>query len=168
MSTAFQKKVIADLAKNKVIAKEAVKFDAGKPPLALISRIALEEEAKVMEFGRQKYGTHNWRAGMDFSRLMDAALRHMYAFADGEDMDKETGLSHLAHARCCMAFLLEYQGVKVGTDDRFKREPCFASYSANWDGTVRTGLAPNGAAAMRHSSVNVRIAACGGTGERSI
>lgn len=121
MSTAFQKKVIADLAKNKVIAKEAVKFDAGKPPLALISRIALEEEAKVMEFGRQKYGTHNWRAGMDFSRLMDAALRHMYAFADGEDMDKETGLSHLAHARCCMAFLLEYQGVKVGTDDRFKR-----------------------------------------------
>ncbi len=121
MSTAFQKKVIADLAKNKVIAKEAVKLDAGKPPLALISRIALEEEAKVMEFGKQKYGTHNWRAGMDFSRLMDAALRHMYAFADGEDMDKETGLSHLAHARCCMAFLLEYQGVKIGTDDRFKR-----------------------------------------------
>jgi len=52
---------------------------------------------------------------------MDVAFRHMYAFADGEDMDKETGLSHLAHARCCMAFLLEYQGVKIGTDDRFKR-----------------------------------------------
>lgn len=110
-----------NLAKSKVSAKEAVKFDTGKPPLSLISRMALEEEAKVMEFGKQKYGTHNWRAGMDFSRLMDAALRHMYAFADGEDVDKETGLSHLAHARCCMAFLLEYQGVKIGTDDRFKR-----------------------------------------------
>lgn len=101
--------------------KEAVKFDTNKSPLGLISRIAIEEEAKVMEFGRQKYGAHNWRQGMDFSRLVDAMLRHTYAFADGEDFDKETGLSHLAHARCCAAFLLEYQGVKVGTDDRFKR-----------------------------------------------
>ena len=106
---------------KKPVAVEAIKFDAGKPPLGLISRIALEEEAKVMEFGKQKYGTHNWRQGMDFSRLMDAMLRHTYAFADGEDLDPETGLSHLAHARCCAAFLLEYQGRKVGTDDRFKR-----------------------------------------------
>ena len=110
-----------NFTKNKATVKEAVKFDAGKPPLALISRIALEEEAKVMAYGVGKYGTHNWRSGMDFSRLMDAALRHVYAFADGEDLDKETGLSHLAHARCCLAFLLEYQGVRIGTDDRFKR-----------------------------------------------
>ena len=54
---------------------EADKFDAAKPPLGLISRIALEEEAKVMAFGVAKYGTHNWRKGMDFSRLGDAALR---------------------------------------------------------------------------------------------
>jgi hypothetical protein len=106
------------LAKKK---PEAVKFDAGKPPLGMISRMALEEEAKVMEFGRQKYGRDNWREGMDFSRLVDAALRHVYAFADGEDHDKETGLSHLAHARCCLAFLLEYEGRKIGKDDRFKR-----------------------------------------------
>ena len=30
-------------------------------------------------------------------------------------------MSHLAHARCCLAFLLEYEGKKIGTDDRFKR-----------------------------------------------
>jgi hypothetical protein len=109
-------------AKKPLIAENcAVKFDAGKPPLGLISRTALEEEAKVMAYGVSKYGIHNWRAGMDFSRLMDAALRHVYAFADGEDLDKETGLSHLAHARCCLAFLLEYQGKSLGTDDRFGR-----------------------------------------------
>lgn len=100
---------------------EAKKFDTGKPPLSLISRAALEEEARVMAFGAQKYDAHNWRKGMDFSRLMDAALRHIYAFADGEDKDPETGLSHLAHARCCLAFLIEYEGTKIGTDDRFKR-----------------------------------------------
>lgn len=100
---------------------QAVKFDLGKPPLGLISRRALEEEALVMAYGAGKYGRDNWRQGMDFSRLVDAALRHLYAFADGEDKDKETGLSHLAHVRCCMAFLLEYEGVKIGKDDRFKR-----------------------------------------------
>jgi len=102
-------------------APEAVKFDGGKPPLSLISRYALEEEAKVLAFGAQKYGTHNWRQGMGFSRLVDAALRHVYAFADGHDKDEETGLSHLAHARCCLAFLLEYEGKKLGTDDRYGR-----------------------------------------------
>ena len=109
-------KQITPVAKN-----QAMKKDIGKPPFSLISRTALEEEARVMAFGAGKYGTHLWRQGMDFSRLVDAMLRHTYAFADGEDFDKETGLSHLAHARCCAAFLLEYQGVKVGTDDRFKR-----------------------------------------------
>lgn len=100
---------------------EADKFDTGKPPLGLISRRAVEEEAAVMEFGANKYGTHNWRDGMDFSRLVDSALRHVYAFADGEDTDPESGLSHLAHARCNLAFLLEYQGRQVGTDDRYGR-----------------------------------------------
>lgn len=106
-------------AKKPVVA--AVKFDEGKPPLGLISRTALLEEAKVMAFGEAKYGRHNWKGGMDFSRLGDAMLRHTYAFLDGEDFDPETGLSHLAHARCCAAFLLEYQGKKIGKDDRFGR-----------------------------------------------
>jgi len=100
---------------------EAAKFDGGKPPLSLISRYALEQEAMVMAFGASKYGRDNWRQGMDFSRLMDATLRHVYAFADGKDVDEETGLSHLAHARCCLAFLLEYEGKRLGTDDRYKR-----------------------------------------------
>lgn len=101
--------------------QEAVKFDTDKAPMSLISRRAIEEEAKVMAFGATKYGRDNWRKGMEFSRLMDACLRHVYAFADGEDLDKETGLSHLAHARCCLAFLLEYEGKKIGKDDRYGR-----------------------------------------------
>lgn len=109
------------MATKKLALPPGKKLDEGKPPLSLISRTALEEEAKVMAYGVKKYGTHQWRGGMDFSRLVDAALRHVYAFADGEDKDKETGLSHLAHARCCLAFLLEFEGLKIGTDDRFKR-----------------------------------------------
>lgn len=101
---------------------EAKKFDGGKPPITLISRTALEEEARVMAHGATKYGRDNWRKGMDFSRLGDAAMRHILAYFDGEDKDPETGLSHLAHARCCLAFLIEYEARKYGKDDRHGRQ----------------------------------------------
>lgn len=113
--------LVEEKIKAAVKSAEAAKFDGGKPPLGLISRYALEQEAHVMQYGVNKYGTHNWRKGMDFSRLVDACLRHVYAFADGEDVDGETGLSHLAHARCCLAFLLEYEGKRIGSDDRYGR-----------------------------------------------
>lgn len=59
-----------------------------------------------MAFGADKYGRNNWRKGLHYSRLIDAAMRHILAFADGEDSDPETGLSHAAHARCCLGMLL--------------------------------------------------------------
>jgi hypothetical protein len=98
--------------------KEGVKFDLGKPPLSLLPRAALEAEAMVLAYGAKKYGTHNWRLGMDHSRLLDACLRHIVAYAAGEDIDPESGLPHLAHARCSLGFLLHYRAAGVGTDDR--------------------------------------------------
>jgi hypothetical protein len=97
-----------------------VKFDHGKPRMSLLSREALTQIAQVLSFGATKYDAHNWRGGMKWSRLLDAALRHLHAFIDGEDTDPETGLSHLAHASCCLMFLLEYQKNHQELDDRFK------------------------------------------------
>ena len=102
--------------------EEAKKADTNKPPIGLISRTALEQEALVMQFGAQKYDAHNWRNGMKYSRLLNAALRHILAFNEGEDLDPETGLSHLAHARCCLAFLMDYQASGTGQDDRYVRQ----------------------------------------------
>ena len=98
---------------------QAKKNDTGKPPIGLIPRSALLEEARVLDFGAKKYDLHNWRKGMDHSRLTDAALRHILAYIDGEDNDPETGISHLAHARCSLGFLIEYQQKKLGKDDRY-------------------------------------------------
>ena len=97
------------------------KFDFGKPPLDLISVEANIQEAMVLDFGRKKYDTHNWRTGMSWSRVIGAALRHISAFNRGEDKDPETGLSHLAHARCCVSFLLEYEKTHREFDDRCKQ-----------------------------------------------
>lgn len=100
-----------------------IKADAGKPPLALLDRFALEEMARVLAFGAEKYSAHNWRGGIRFSRLLDAALRHLMAIADGEDRDPETGLLHAAHAGCCVMFLAWMQRNRPDLDDRFRPSP---------------------------------------------
>jgi len=99
----------------------ALKYDAGKPDLGLIDSVALVEMAKVLDFGAQQYARHNWRKGMQWSRLIAAALRHINAFNDGEDYADDSGLNHLAHAAVCLTFLLRYHKEGAGTDDRYKR-----------------------------------------------
>ena len=79
---------------------------------------ALLEVGKVLTFVAQKYGDRNWEKGMRWSRLFGALLRHVYAWWTGVDKDDETGLPHLAHAACCVLFLLHYEICSNGTDDR--------------------------------------------------
>jgi len=97
------------------------KDDAGKPPMSLVSRRAMEEEAKVLDFGKRKYDAWNWSEGIAWSRCLDAVLRHVYAYCDGESLDPESGLSHLAHARCGLGFLLDFEQSHPELDDRRKR-----------------------------------------------
>lgn len=97
-----------------------VKHDEGKTPLGLHPHEALEEIGRVLAFGAKKYAAHNWRKGMAWSRLYDAALRHLLAWIGGEDKDIETGISHLAHAGCCLEFLIAYERSGIGIDDRWK------------------------------------------------
>ena len=99
---------------------EGLKYDTGKIPLELLPPEALTEIAKVLAFGAEKYGCHNWRKGMAWSRLVGAILRHLFAWMQGEDKDQESGLSHLAHAGCDILFLLTYEINSIGIDDRYK------------------------------------------------
>jgi hypothetical protein len=98
----------------------ALKFDQDKLPLHLLSTEAMNQTAAVLKFGAQKYAEHNWRKGFDWSRPLSAAMRHITAFNDGEDRDPESGLSHLAHAACCIMFLLEFEKTHPNLDDRYK------------------------------------------------
>lgn len=104
------------------MSSEGVKHDNGKPPISLIPAEAIVGEAKVFAFGANKYGRHNFRLGMDHSRVLDAAFRHLLAIARGEDLDKESGQPHWAHARCCLAMYAYYVTNNVGNDDRYKGE----------------------------------------------
>lgn len=114
---------------------EARKDDAGKARLDLLPFEALDEVGKVLEFGARKYAAHNWRAGFQWSRPQAAMLRHMFAFARGEDNDPETGLSHLAHAACNVLFLLTSVLEKSGVDDRYKQPQERPAATLEGDGT---------------------------------
>lgn len=97
---------------------EGRKDDGGKAPWHLLPPDALNEIVLVLEFGARKYGDRNWERGMAWSRPFSALMRHMWAWWRGEDFDPETGYSHLAHAACCILFLMTYRGRATGVDDR--------------------------------------------------
>jgi hypothetical protein len=97
-----------------------LKFDHDKPRTDLLDAYALEELSKVLTFGAAKYSENNWRGGIKISRLIAATLRHVFAFMRGEDKDPETGLSHAAHAMCCLMFILWMMRFRSDMDDRYK------------------------------------------------
>lgn len=96
------------------------KNDSEKPQMDLLDTTALVELAKVLDFGAKKYDRFNWKAGIKWSRVISAAMRHITAFNNGEDVDPETGISHMAHAMCNCMFLLNYIKEHPELDDRYK------------------------------------------------
>lgn len=95
-----------------------MKADTGKVRLELLPFGPLVEVGKVMTFGAKKYREHNWRRCPSRARYLGAALRHLFAWALGEDFDPESGLRHTAHACCCCLFLLGIELDGVAADDR--------------------------------------------------
>lgn len=86
---------------------EGVKYDAGKEPWSLLPWDATTLVVRVLDFGARKYAPDNWRKVPDApSRYFDASIRHLSAWRRGEKLDAETGLPHLAHAACCVLFML--------------------------------------------------------------
>jgi len=87
---------------------EGQKHDQGKPRYSLIPPKGMEEFVKVLTYGAEKYDDHNWKKVPDLqSRYYDALQRHVAAYRAGELVDGESGLPHLAHAMCCVAFMME-------------------------------------------------------------
>jgi hypothetical protein len=89
--------------------EEGRKFDGGKLEYGLLPPLALKEVVKVLTFGAQKYERDNWQKVPDSKRrYFDALQRHVWAWKEGEQLDPESGIHHLAHAMCCLMFLYEH------------------------------------------------------------
>ena len=67
----------------------------------------------------RKYGPFNWRStNVKATVYVAAARRHLAQWLDGQDDDRESGMSHLAHARACLGILLDASATGHLVDDR--------------------------------------------------
>ena len=100
---------------------EFKKNDAGKPEYDLLPLELFSGVNKILKYGSEKYGLNNWKKP-DFvmSRAYNALFRHMIAFWNVEDFDKESGLLHIDHAMCNLLFLKYHYLITPGSDNR----PC--------------------------------------------
>lgn len=91
---------------NIVVVEQFMKFDTSKLRYDLIPTSTTKALAQVLTYGAKKYKPNNWQNVDDLDRYVAALFRHIEAWRDGEKLDKESGLPHLAHALTNVAFLL--------------------------------------------------------------
>lgn len=101
-------------------AVKGAKHDGAKTRLELVDAIAIEGLGDVLTFGAKKYAAHNWRGGIEYSRILGALKRHLSAIERGEDIDPESGLPHVDHLGCCWMFLSNFMKTRPDLDDRWK------------------------------------------------
>ena len=90
---------------------EFMKFDQEKPNIAILfdCPLALAEVARVMEYGAKKYNRKNWALVDNKERYESSSLRYQISYHNGEYLDSETNLHHIAHGICGQLFLLEIE-----------------------------------------------------------
>ncbi len=84
-----------------------MKHDGGKPPVSLVPQALIYGAARAYGFGAQKYARYNYRLGIQASRLLDAAMRHLTEVAEGKKVDEESGLHPLDHAAAALGMLMD-------------------------------------------------------------
>ena len=97
--------------------KDAIGSD--KLPLHLFPTTAIAQGSLALLDGALKYGRTNYRAiGVRASIYHDACLRHMTKWFEGEEVDEDSGVDHLAHAIACIAILIDAKAAGKLNDDR--------------------------------------------------
>lgn len=140
---------------------EMHRFNAGKPQLSFIptsfhlamlrelvdyDRPLVEEISKVLTFGAAKYARNNWRKSGSWCKVADSASRHILWHMEGQAIDMESGLPHLAHIGCNILFLIEFAEYNLGTDDRHTPDGTYLDHlisldDGHWPSIVRCLLA---------------------------
>ena len=91
----------------------------GKIPYDKLPLRVLEGDAFVHAGGAAKYGERNWRIDSILASTYEGAImRHFISWANGEDLDPESGRSHLYHIRACCAVMLDADMYGKLVDDR--------------------------------------------------
>jgi hypothetical protein len=103
-----------------------------KAPMSTVSCAVLAEVGVAMLEGAAKYGRHNYRAiGVSASVYYDATMRHLMGWWEGEDIDPDSGLSHVTKAIASLVVLRDAMIQAKFNDDRPPRSvPFYPSLNA--------------------------------------
>lgn len=95
-----------------------------KPPISLVPSSVIIQLAQVFKNGASKYGAYNWRE-KDVRAMIyiDATMRHVLAWLDGEELAEDSQISHLAHAVGSLSVLIDAKESGNLIDDRPKKGP---------------------------------------------
>ncbi len=96
----------------------AKRFNQGKTRLDLLHPRATQDLAEAFTFGANKYGDYNWHKGMEWTKMIASAKRHLLAIERGEDYDAESGLLHVAHLAANIHMLNAYYYIYPMGDNR--------------------------------------------------
>jgi len=92
-----------------------------KPRLYLVPPTSIIYQALAMQDGAAKYGPYNWREKKVVASIyVDAAMRHILAWVDGEEVAQDSGYPHLAHALACLGIIVDALETGNLVDDRPK------------------------------------------------
>lgn len=106
------------------------KYDSGKLHLSYVPSALIYAVAYIREYGNAKYHDPNNWLDVEWQRYYEALLRHVELFkADPKGYDDESGLPHLWHIACNVAFLChmlepmycEKLGIKIGEQLDFRK-----------------------------------------------
>ena len=99
-----------DTSTDTSIGNQELKRDAGKPQLTLVPTQIITDIARVREFGVAKYHKRDSWKQVEIQRYRDALFRHLLLYLnDPKGVDDESGLPHLSHVACNVAFLCELE-----------------------------------------------------------
>lgn len=114
----------APMADDKKLSNPKDAIGISKAPMSVVPGPFLHALGLALMEGALKYGRHNYRtAGIRYSVYYDAAVRHLTAWWEGEDIDPDSGLPHPVKAAACMAILFDAMLRENGTDDRPPKTP---------------------------------------------
>lgn len=92
-----------------------------KVPLSLVPPASLIYQALAMKDGAAKYGPYNWRENKVIAMIyIDACMRHLQSWIDGEEVATDSGVPHLAHALACLGIIVDAKETGNLVDNRPK------------------------------------------------
>jgi hypothetical protein len=94
--------------------EDGIKYDTLKTRWDLLPLPMIKQIVDVLTFGSRKYSDNNWKMIPDAkTRYLAAMMRHVEQWQSGERHDQESGYHHLAHAGCCLLFILWFDENEV-------------------------------------------------------